>query len=155
MLTPDIKSNPMFTWTLEVWRGVTRRRDPPPQCGNQAMRWMKHMAWAPVQAYPRITQSQIIILTYPGICTSGYLIPIYPWICKSRHLILTYPGLSQSMFSIQGYSGLSWLAQQQWRFSRWQVLEFKVWVLVGCCSHLEQNLCFVSSVTDRGQHTVI
>ena len=71
------------------------------------------MAWVPLKGYPRIIQSQIIILTYPWLYKSGHLIPTYPWICKSGHLIPNYRGLSQSTFPIPGYLGLnlSWLAQ--------------------------------------------
>ena len=72
---------------------------------------MKRISWVPLKGYPRITQSQIIVLTYPGLCKSGYLIPTYPGICKCKHLIPTYPGLSQSTKSIPGYPGLSWFAQ--------------------------------------------
>ena len=62
------------------------------------------LQWHPLllrlPGYPRITQSENIILTYPWLCKSGYLIPTYPWICKSRHLIPTYPRLFLSTKSI-------------------------------------------------------
>ena len=53
------------------------------------------LQWHPLllrlPGYPRITQSENIILTYPWLCKSGYLIPTYPWICKSKHLIPSHP----------------------------------------------------------------
>ena len=69
------------------------------------------MAWVPLQGYPRITQSWIVILTYPWLNMSGFFFSNFPRICKSRHLIPTYAGLSQSTYLIQGYPKLSWLAQ--------------------------------------------
>ena len=72
------------------WRFKEESRDPLPPRGSQARRWMKRMAWVPLKGYPRITQSEIIILTCPGLCKSGYLIPTYLGICKTRHVITTY-----------------------------------------------------------------
>ena len=48
-LTPDIKNYPVFTGRCSgaQWRFEEESRDPPPPRGNQALRWMKYMAWVP------------------------------------------------------------------------------------------------------------
>ena len=109
-LTPDIKSYPVFRWTVGVRRGVTRPAPAARQPGEEMN-----------ETYCMSTSAEIFqdnsVLNYypdlPGLYKSGHLIPIYPGIGKSRpwHLIQTHTGLSQSMFPMPGYPWLSWLAQ--------------------------------------------
>ena len=56
LVNPWHQKFPILRWT---WRFEKESRDPPPLRGSQVRRWMKQMAWVPLQGYPslRITQS--------------------------------------------------------------------------------------------------
>ena len=80
LVNPDIKSYPVFRWTVQVRRGVTK----PAAAARQSDAEMNETyGMSTSEGISQDNSAEIVILTYPWLCKSGYLIPTYPWICKS------------------------------------------------------------------------